>query len=88
MTRLTHLKLDVDKCDSVDKQELASLLLELCRPHPGAQQLKRLECGGVSSWRPRWASSSIHSDEVWACKWSVLQQLERKYGVKGVEIRM
>ncbi len=80
MTRLTHLELDLYNCDSMNQQELASVLLQLCRPHPGAEQLQRLECQGLFHWMP--------SDESRACKWSVEQQLARKYGVRGVEVRM
>ncbi len=56
------------------------MLLQLCGPHPGAEQLQHLVANGAYCWLP--------TLETRACKQYVLEQLATRYGVTGVLIVM
>ncbi len=79
MTQLTHLELDLADHCSMDQHQLASVLLQLCRPHPGAEQLKHLKCRIFYEWE-------LSNADKEACRRTVLQQLASSYGVTGVEV--
>ncbi len=74
MMRLARLKVNLGFHQDLDESVLESVLLLLCRPHPGAVPLEHLECA---------CPASVDIGEV---KQSVLGQLQGCYGVRDVDL--